>query len=134
MLWQHNPNPEIFNIAGIPKFYLNLNMYQRSCDTFLGVPFNIASMSLLLMIVAKACNMIPKQSKWMGGDVHIYMDHIPVVKEQIARIPKNLPQMVIKKDINTLSDILALTIDDFELINYESDDKLFGELHTGYKK
>ena len=54
--------------------------------------------------------------------------------EQIDRNPKTLPQMVIKKEINTLSDIMALTIDDFELINYESDDKLFGELHTGYKK
>jgi thymidylate synthase len=122
------------NIHNIPKFYLNLNMYQRSCDTFLGVPFNIASMSLLLMIVAKACNMIPKQSKWMGGDVHLYLDHIPVAKEQIARNPKTLPQMFIKKGLNTLSDIMALTIDDFKLINYESDDKLFGELHTGYTK
>jgi thymidylate synthase len=118
----------------VPEFYLNLNMYQRSCDTFLGVPFNIASMSLLLMIVAKACNMIPKQAKWMGGDVHLYLDHIPVAKEQIKRTPKTLPQMNIKKDIKTLPDILSLTIDDFELQNYESDDKLFGELHTGYKK
>lgn len=122
------------NIHNVPKFYLNLNMYQRSCDTFLGVPFNIASMSLLLMIMAKLCNMIPKQSKWMGGDVHLYLDHIPVAKEQIGRIPKPLPTMVIKKDLNIFNDVLTLTIDDFELINYESDDKLFGELHTGYTK
>jgi thymidylate synthase len=125
---------EHFDIIKIPKFYLNLNMYQRSCDTFLGVPFNIASMSLLLMIVAKTCNMIPKQSKWSGGDVHLYLDHLPVAKEQINRIPKKLPQMVITKYLKTLDDILALTIDDFELQNYESDDKLFGELHTGYTK
>ena len=118
----------------IPKFYLNLNLYQRSCDTFLGVPFNIASMSLLLMLFAKVNNMIPKQSKWMGGDVHIYMDHIPVVKEQINREPKPLPKMIIKKDIKNLDDILALTIDDFDVVDYQSDDKLFGELHTGYKK
>jgi len=62
------------------------------------------------------------------------MDHIPVVKDQIARNPKYLPQMVIKKDIITLSDITALTIDDFELQNYESYDKLTGELFTGNKK
>jgi thymidylate synthase len=125
---------EFLDKENVPKFYLNLNMYQRSCDTFLGVPFNIASMSLLLMIIAKICNMIPKQSKWSGGDVHLYLDHIPVAKEQISRTPKKLPQMIIKKDLNTLEDILALTINDFELQNYESDDKLFGELHTGYKK
>ena len=118
----------------VPRFYLNLNMYQRSCDTFLGVPFNIASMSLLLMIFAKAVNMIPGKARWLGGDVHLYMDHIPVVKDQIARIPKKLPWMVIKKDINTLSDITSLKIEDFELENYESYDKLRGELFTGNKK
>ena len=59
---------------------------------------------------------------------------INIVKDQIARNPKTLPQMVIKKDIITLSDITALTIDDFELLNYESDDKLKGELFTGNKK
>ena len=118
----------------IPKFYLNLNMYQRSCDTFLGVPFNIASMSLLLMIVAKVSNMIPRKARWIGGDVHLYMDHIPVVKDQIARNPKYLPQMVIKKDINTLDDITSLKIEDFELQNYESHGKLKGELFSGNKK
>ena len=118
----------------VPKFYLNLNLYQHSCDSLLGIPFNIASMSLLLMIVAQTCNMIPKQSKWIGGDVHLYLDHIPVAKEQIGRTPKKLPQMIIKKDLKNLDDILTLTIEDFELQNYESDDKLFGELHTGYVK
>jgi thymidylate synthase len=134
MFAQEEEYTKHFDENNVPKFYLNLNMYQRSCDTFLGVPFNIASMSLLLMIVAKTCNMIPKQSKWSGGDVHLYLDHIPVAKEQIGRTPKKLPQMIIKKELKTLDNILALTIDDFELINYESDDKLFGELHTGYTK
>jgi len=119
---------------GVPRFYLNLNMYQRSCDTFLGVPFNIASMSLLLMIIAKSANMVPRKARWIGGDVHLYMDHIPVVKDQIARIPKKLPKMVIKKDINSLDDITSLKIEDFELQNYDPDDKLYGELFTGNKK
>lgn len=122
------------NIHNIPKFYLNVNMYQRSCDTFLGVPFNIASMSLLLMIFAKASNMIPKMSRWIGGDVHLYMDHIPVVKEQLTREPLNLPEMIIKKDLSTLEDILDLTINDFELKGYTSYEKLKGELFTGNAK
>jgi len=109
-------------------------MYQRSCDTFLGVPFNIASMSLLLMIIAKVSNMVTGKARWIGGDVHLYMDHISVVKDQIARNPKTLPQMVIKKDIFTLDDITALTIDDFEVLNYDPYDKLYGELFSGNKK
>jgi len=118
----------------VPRFYLNLNMYQRSCDTFLGVPFNIASMSLLLGIIAKSANMIPCMSRWIGGDVHLYMDHIDVVKEQIGRDPKPLSCVIIEKEINTLEDILLLTSKDFTLIAYESHDRLKGELFTGYKK
>jgi thymidylate synthase len=130
-----NPNTmeNMIEQNDVPRFYLNLNMYQRSCDTFLGVPFNIASMSLLLIIIAKVCNMIPRQSKWIGGDIHLYLDHIPIIKEQLGREPKRLPQLIIKKDIKTLDDILKLTIDDFELKNYESYSQLKGELFTGLK-
>jgi len=134
---KNDSDEEIHRICdehNIPKFYLNVNMYQRSCDTFLGVPFNIASMSLLLMIIAKSANMIPRKARWIGGDVHLYMDHIPVVKEQLTRAPKYLPQMIIKKEIETLEDIISLTIEDFELENYESFGKLTGELFTGNKK
>lgn len=118
----------------VPKFDLNLNMYQRSCDTFLGVPFNITSMSLLLMIIAKVSNMVPGTARWLGGDVHLYMDHIPVVKKQINMRPKPLPTMLINKELFTLDDITDLTIDDFVLLDYESGDKLKGELFTGNKK
>jgi thymidylate synthase len=120
--------------AEIPKFYLDLNMYQRSCDTFLGVPFNIASMSLLLMLFAKISNMVPGVSTWIGGDTHLYMDHIPVAKEQLVRKPKNLPRLVVLKEIHSLEDILNLTIDDFDIRDYYPDTKLFGELFTGNKK
>ena len=118
----------------IPEFYLDLNMYQRSCDTLLGVPFNIASMSLLLKIIAKASNMIPGISNWIGGDTHLYVDHIDQVKEQLTRNPLALPELKINKELNSLDDILSLSIDDFELVNYRSHDKIKAELFTGLKK
>lgn len=119
---------------GIPKFYLDLNMYQRSCDTFLGVPFNIASMSLLLMLFAKVSNMIAGVATWIGGDTHLYVSHVPVVKEQLEREPYDLPQMKINKELKCLDDILTLTIEDFELIGYECHPPLKAELFTGLKK
>lgn len=125
---------EYLNGSDIPKFYLDLNMYQRSCDTLLGVPFNIASMSLLLKIVAKASNMIPGISNWIGGDTHLYVDHIDQVKEQLTREPFELPYLLINKGLNSLEDILELTIDDFELVDYNSHDKIKAELFTGLKK
>jgi thymidylate synthase len=115
-------------------FYLDLNMYQRSCDTFLGVPFNIASMSLLLMIVAKTCNMTPRIATWIGGDTHIYVDHVDVVKEQLTREPLELPRMEIRKSLTCLEDIEALQIEDFDIVGYKSHPKLRGELFTGMKK
>lgn len=118
----------------IPKFYLDLNMYQRSCDTFLGVPFNLASMSILLMIIAKASNMVAGVANWIGGDTHLYVDHIPMVTEQISRDPYPLPRLLINKELNSLDDILALTIDDFELVDYQSHPAIKAELFTGLKK
>jgi thymidylate synthase len=130
----YNWSKEQLDGNNIPKFYLDLNMYQRSCDTFLGVPFNIASMSLLLMIFATLNNMIPGIANWIGGDTHLYVDHIPVVKEQLSREPRELPKMLIKKELNSLEDILALTIDDFELIDYNPMDSIKAELFVGLKK
>lgn len=121
------------NNSNIPKFYLDLNMYQRSCDTFLGVPFNLASMSLLLMLFAKASNMIAGVATWIGGDTHIYIDHLSVVREQLNRTPYNLPQLLIRRNINSLDDILNLTINDFKLMNYKYDEAIRAELFTGLK-
>ena len=118
-------------LSDIPKYSLDLNMYQRSCDTFLGVPFNIASMSLLLHIFAKTCNMIPGTANWIGGDTHIYMDHIPMVKEQLSRETFELCNLNIRKDLKSIHDILKLTIDDFEITNYKSHDAIKAELFTG---
>ena len=118
----------------VPKFYLDLSMYQRSCDTFLGVPFNLASMSMLLMLIAIVSGMEPGIATWIGGDVHLYLDHIPVVKEQLERTPYHLPELKINKNIKTLDDILSLTVDDFQMVNYNYYDVLKAELFTGVKK
>lgn len=118
----------------VPKYYLDLNMYQRSCDTFLGVPFNLASMSLLLMIIAKVSNMEAGVARWNGGDVHLYLNHIPMVKEQLSREPYELPNMFIKKQLYSLKDIEKLTIDDFELNDYQYHPSIKAELFTGLKK
>jgi thymidylate synthase len=134
VLGTRQPDQDFFDPYSVPKFYLDLNMYQRSCDTFLGVPFNIASMSLLLMIFAKVSNMIPGVATWIGGDTHLYVDHIPMVKEQLTREPYHLPTLIITKELKTLEDILALTIDDFKLLAYVSHPSLKAELFTGIKK
>jgi thymidylate synthase len=129
-----NQNDEYCDSWGIPKFCLDLNMYQRSCDTFLGVPFNLASMSLLLTILAKASEMIPGVATWIGGDTHLYVDHLPLAKEQISREPMKLPKMNINKDLKSLDDILNLTIDDFELVDYNCHPAIKAELFAGLKK
>jgi thymidylate synthase len=78
--------------------------------------------------------MIPGVATWIGGDTHLYVDHLDVAKEQIKREIFKLPELKINKELKTLDDILNLIIDDFELIGYESHEKIKAELHTGYKK
>ena len=129
-----NAYSKFFDRQNIPKFYLDLNMYQRSVDTALGCPYNLASMSLLLMIFAKASNMIAGIANWIGGDTHIYVPHIPIVKEQLKRKPYKLPIIKINKKLNSIEDILELSFEDFELINYNSHPTLKAELFTGLKK
>lgn len=101
--------------AGVPQYYLDCQLYQRSCDMFLGVPFNIASYSLLVHIFAKELNYAPGDFVWTGGDCHIYSNHIAAVTELLAREPLKLPTLSFyKKNIN------EYTVDDFKLIGYES--------------
>jgi len=124
----------ICDLYDVPKFYLDLNMYQRSVDSACGLPFNIASMSLLLMIIANVSNMVAGVAKWNGGDTHIYVNHIDEVKNQLKRKPYHLPTMKINKNLKTLDDILDLKFEDFELLNYESHPKINYELFVGLKK
>jgi len=125
---------DICDRHSIPRFYLDLNMYQRSCDTFLGVPFNIASMSLLLMIMAEASGMIAGVANWIGGDTHMYVSHLDAVKEQLGRTPTALPKVVFARRFKTLEEIENLTINDIILKDYKSQNTIKAELFTGLKK
>jgi dihydrofolate reductase/thymidylate synthase len=100
----------------------NLDMfcYNRSQDIFHGVPFNIASSSLLLMIIANITNRNPRYLNISMGDVHIYKSHLDSVKIQLERIPYKLPKLLINKKIENLNDIENLNFNDFELIDYIS--------------
>ena len=104
---------------------LSLQLYQRSGDVFLGVPFNIASYSLLLMMVAKVCHLECGTFVHTIGDTHIYSNHIDQVKLQLTREPYPLPKMLIKRDVEDIEDF---TIDDFELVDYKCWPKIKGEV------
>lgn len=100
--------------------YLNCMWTQRSCDTLLGIPFNIASYALLTYLIAKITNLKPGTLTFSGGDTHIYLNHIDQCKEQISRTPYPFPKLNIKKDIKILQDIENLQFEDLELVDYQS--------------
>jgi thymidylate synthase len=96
---------------------LSCQMYQRSCDMFLGVPFNIASYSLLTHMIAQVCNLGVGEFVHVLGDAHIYLDHVEQVKEQLARGPLPAPQLLLSPGID---DITKFTMADIVLNNYKS--------------
>lgn len=121
-----------FNVRIIDDIkYLDLQLYQRSCDTFLGVPFNIASGALLLHIIAKVCDMIPSKFVWIGGDTHVYENHLDKVNEQLSRIPLKLCNLIIDKDLKNIEDIEKLDISDIKIIDYKHHPAIKAELKTG---
>jgi thymidylate synthase len=99
---------------------LSCQLYQRSADLFLGVPFNIASYSLLTYILAKETDLKPKELSWVAGDAHIYTNHFDAVREQLSRHPRCFPKLVINKDKN----IDNYVVDDFKLEGYEPYDAI----------
>ncbi|WP_443625734.1 thymidylate synthase [Catenibacterium sp.] len=105
--------------------YLSCQLYQRSADTFLGVPFNIASYALLTCMLAQVCGYEPKEFIHTIGDAHIYKDHFDVVKTQIEREPLPLPRLVLNKDIDNLFDF---KIEDIKLEGYQSHGPLKGKV------
>ncbi len=94
---------------------LSCQLYQRSCDMFLGVPFNIASYSLLTCMIAQVCNLKPREFIWTGGDCHIYYNHVDAVMEQLSRKPTWLPTLELNRDITNIDDF---TMNDVKLVNY----------------
>lgn len=105
--------------------YLSCQLYQRSADTFLGVPFNIASYALLTCMLAQVCGYEPKEFIHTIGDAHIYENHFDVVKTQIEREPLPLPHLVLNKDIDNLFDF---KIEDIKLEGYQSYGPLKGKV------
>ncbi len=120
-------NPALVDDMALPpchclfQFYvadgkLSCQLYQRSADTFLGVPFNIASYALLTMMIAQVCGYEPGEFVWTGGDVHLYSNHIEQTKEQLTREPRPLPKMKMNPDV---TDLFEFKFEDFELVDYD---------------
>jgi thymidylate synthase len=121
-----------WNVADVPRmklapchaffqFYvaqgkLSCQMYQRSADFFLGVPFNIASYALLTLMVAQVCGLQPGEFVHALGDTHLYLNHLEQAREQLARAPRALPRMRINPDVRNL---FAFRYEDFQLENYD---------------
>ena len=102
---------------GAGRRKLSCQLYQRSADVFLGVPFNIASYALLTLMIAQIVDMEPGEFVWTGGDTHLYSNHMEQVNLQLSRTPFPLPQMKINPDVK---DIFHFKYEDFELLNYQS--------------
>ncbi|TJZ76240.1 thymidylate synthase [Chitiniphilus eburneus] len=96
---------------------LSCQLYQRSADIFLGVPFNIASYALLVLMLAQVCDLQPGDFVWTGGDCHIYLNHLEQVQTQLSRQPHALPRMRLNPARN---DLFAFEFEDFTLEGYES--------------
>lgn len=148
---------EYMTYYGIPKHYLDCQLYQRSADVVLGVPFNIASYALLIHILCEIANMVPGEFIHTFGDVHIYDNHKEAVEEQLTRTPTKLPKLRINTEFWGLGSSIGaddcifdfrkdftsehlnvffqvLEISDFQLENYHPQPAIKAELSTGLKK
>lgn len=152
LLWKtncpdHVKEGELVDEASIPQYYLDCQLYQRSADVFLGVPYNIASYALLTHILAKICNMVPGEFIHTFGDVHIYDNHIDAVEEVLRREPQPLPKLapfglnfkigaeLVQEGRSNIDKFLnGLYPSDFVLENYNPHPSIKAELSTGLIK
>ncbi len=109
----------------VAKGKLSCQLYQRSADVFLGVPFNIASYALLTHMVAQQTNLQPGDFIWTGGDCHLYADHLEQARLQITRSPLSLPQLVIKR---RPASIFEYCYEDFEVAGYDAHPHIAGKV------
>lgn len=121
-------NPSFVDEMALPpchamfQFYvangkLSCQLYQRSCDVFLGLPFNIASYALLTHMIAQQCDLDVGDFVWTGGDTHLYLNHLEQTNLQLSREPYPLPELKIKRKPDSLFDY---KLEDFEIVGYES--------------
>lgn len=127
MLAQFNMRP--IQNEGCKGYILDCKLVQRSCDTFLGVPYNIASYALLVHYLAKLVGAIPGELIWSGNDVHLYENHVELAKSILEREPKKLPSLWLSNGIDNLNK--PLSIEDIHLENYEHHPFVKGELSVG---
>ena len=109
----------------VSKGRLHLQLYQRSCDVFIGLPFNIASYALLLTMLAQQCGLEPGEFVWTGGDVHIYKNHLDQVRLQIEREPFPLPTLRLNRKPPGID---QYRYEDFEVIGYQAHPHIKGEI------
>jgi thymidylate synthase len=115
------PNMALAPCHAFFQFYvaegkLSCQLYQRSADIFLGVPFNIASYALLTLMVARVCDLAPGEFIWTGGDCHLYLNHLDQTREQLSRAPRALPTLRINPEVR---DLFAFRFEDFTLEGYD---------------
>ena len=104
---------------------LSCQLYQRSGDMGLGVPFNIASYALLTVMIAHVCDLVPGDFIHTLGDAHVYSNHVEPLKVQLERVPRPFPTLSIKRKITSIDDF---TFDDFELVGYKPHAKIAMEM------